>query len=187
MKKVLLIIGAAAFAATMPALAEGPKGNSGKGNHSMSAKGHAIGGKHSAKQAGKSWKGSSTADPRKKRTAGLTDTNGDGRVDRRDVLDRNRDGIDDRTGNRYGGAACPPGLAKKSPACVPPGLAKRQFAEGQRIPNGYNAFTDYSAIPEAYRSQVPYSAANQYIYRDNQVYIVDPATRAVTSIINLIR
>ncbi len=29
-------------------------------------------------------------------------------------------------GNRGGG--CPPGLAKKSPACVPPGLAKKQYA-----------------------------------------------------------
>lgn len=26
-------------------------------------------------------------------------------------------------------SACPPGLAKKSPACVPPGLAKKQYSD----------------------------------------------------------
>ena len=186
MKKVLLIAGAAALATTVPAFAKGPKGNSGKGNPSMSARGHAMGGKHGTARTGKSW-ASPKAVSRTKRSAGLTDTNGDGRIDTRDVLDRNLDGVDDRTGNRYGGAACPPGLARKSPACVPPGQAKREFAEGQRLPNSYNAFTDYNAIPEAVRSQVPYSAANQYIYRDNRVYIVDPTTRAVTSVIDLLR
>lgn len=54
----------------------------------MSAKGHSMGGKHSAKQASKSWKGPAKADSRKTPAAGLTDTNGDGRVDTRDILDR---------------------------------------------------------------------------------------------------
>jgi len=181
MYKFIIVVGASALVATMPALAKGKDGS--KGHYSMSAK-------HSAKSkiSTQSNKGFAKANARAKtRTARLTDTNGDGRVNNRDVLDRNLDGIDDRTGRRYGGAACPPGLAKKTPACVPPGQAKRQFAEGQRIPNSFNAFTDYNVIPEAFRSQVPFSTTSQYIYRDNQVYVVDPATRLVTSIINLIR
>ena len=51
------------------------------------------------------------------------------------------------------------------------------------VPSSFHAFTDYNAIPHAYHSQVPYSPTSRYIYRDNQVYVVDPATRAVTSII----
>lgn len=180
MKKVLLAVGAAALAVSMPAFAKGPngKGASAKAQHSLGAK-HKIKSKGHAKDA--------RARARARSAVPFRDTNGDGLLDARDVIDRDRNGIDDRAQNRYGGADCPPGLAKKSPACVPPGQAKRQFAQGQRIPSSYNALTGYNAIPEAYRSQVPYSPTSRYIYRDNQVYVVDPATRAVTSIINLIR
>ena len=184
MRKVLLVVGAAALATSMPVLAAGPHGKGGsKGSHVMSAK-HGTKSKVSSRSNNTYSKANARA---RTRTSGLTDTNRDGRVNSRDVLDGNLDGVDDRTGNRYGSAACPPGLAKKSPACIPPGQAKREFAQGQRIPQSYNAFTDYNAIPQAYRTQVPYSTVNQYIYRDNQVFVVDPATRLVTSIINLIR
>ena len=184
MKNIFLMVGAAALTVTMPAFAKNPQGKGGaKGHHSVNAK-HGV----KAKSSAQSNKGHAVTRARtKSRMASLTDTNRDGRIDSRDVLDRNLDGFDDRTGRRYGGAACPPGLAKKSPACVPPGQAKRQFAEGQRLPNSYNAFTDYNAIPEAFRSQVPYSTTDRYIYRDNQVYVVNPTTRLVTSIIKLIR
>ena len=118
----------------------------------------------------------------------LVDLNGNGIADYRERwIDRDRDGIDDRAQGRHGGAACPPGLAKKTPACVPPGQANRTFREGQRLPSSYDRYTEYSMIPEAYRSQVPYLETNRYIYRDDRVYIVDPATRIITRIINLIR
>lgn len=117
----------------------------------------------------------------------MVDTNNNGIADFRErLIDRDRDGIDDRAENRYGGNICPPGLAKKDPACVPPGQAKRIFNEGQRIPVGYSFFSDYDDIPVAYRSQVPFLETNRYIYRDNRVYIVDPTTRLVTRIIDLV-
>jgi hypothetical protein len=102
-------------------------------------------------------------------------------------VDRNRDGINDRAQNRYGGAACPPGLANRTPACVPPGQARRMFNEGQRIPTNYGAFTSYNDIPMEYRQQYNIPVDQNYIYRDNMVYVVDPRTRLVTDIINLIR
>ena len=118
----------------------------------------------------------------------MVDLNGNGVADYRErMIDRNRDGIDDRAGNQFGGGACPPGLAKKTPNCVPPGQAKRMFREGQRLPTSYSGYTDYNSIPETFRSQVPYMEANRYIYRDNSVYVVDPRTRVVTQIINLLR
>jgi hypothetical protein len=118
----------------------------------------------------------------------MVDLNGNGIADYRErFIDRDRDGIDDRAGGQYGGAACPPGLSKKSPACMAPGQAKRMFRQGQRLPGGYDAFTDYNSIPELYRSRVPYLESSRYIYRDDSVYVVDPQTRIVTQIIDLLR
>ena len=115
-----------------------------------------------------------------------TDRNRNGIADRleRRPVDRNRDGIADRAQNQYGGAACPPGLANRTPACVPPGQARRMFREGQRIPTNYGAFTNYNDIPLQYRSRVP--SGYNYIYRDDSVYVVDPQTRLVRTIVNLL-
>jgi hypothetical protein len=121
----------------------------------------------------------------------VVDRNRDGIDDRAQTRlnDRNRDGIDDRTGNRYGGNICPPGLANRTPSCVPPGQANRMFREGQVIPQNYGYYTPYDAllgrVPEAYRNQIP--AGQNYIYRDDAIYVVDPRTRIVTDIINLLR
>jgi Ni/Co efflux regulator RcnB len=83
--------------------------------------------------------------------------------------------------------ACPPGLAKKRNGCVPPGQARKAYwNEGSRVPVGYSSWTRYDAIPERYRSQVPYNADYRYIYRDDQVYAVDPKTRLVQEVINLL-
>ena len=106
----------------------------------------------------------------------------------RGFIDRNRDGIDDRLGNRYGGAVCPPGLANRNPPCVPPGQARRAFREGQVLPRTYRYYTPYDAlidrIPIGYRDDIP--VGYNYIYRDNAVYVVDPRTRIVRSIIDLL-
>jgi hypothetical protein len=58
------------------------------------------------------------------------------------------------------------------------------FRQGQRIPTNYGALTDYNDIPSQYRSRVP--TGYDYIYRDNSVYVVDPQTRLVRSIIDLL-
>lgn len=50
---------------------------------------------------------------------------------------------DNRRGDReryeHRAQGCPPGLAKKSPACIPPGQAKkyRSYHRGERIRDGY--------------------------------------------------
>lgn len=117
------------------------------------------------------------------------DANRNGILDRRErgYVDRNRDGRDDRFAgrydNRYGANSCPPGLAKKGNGCMPPGQAKRLFREGQRIPGGYNYYTDYSNIPMQYRTQYGLTDDNRYIYRDNSIYVVDPRTSVVEQII----
>ena len=88
----------------------------------------------------------------------------------------------------YGLGGCPPGLAKKTPACVPPGQAKQLFNVGQRVPFGYNGLLGYDALPYDIRSRYaagidPYS---RYIYRDDYLYRVDPRTMVVSEILRTI-
>lgn len=87
----------------------------------------------------------------------------------------------------YGVGGCPPGLAKKSPACVPPGQAKKLFNVGQRVPNGYQGYTPYSQVPYDLRRQYGLGYDDRYIYRDNYLYRVDPKTMVVEQILNAVR
>ena len=87
-----------------------------------------------------------------------------------------------------GVGGCPPGLAKKTPACVPPGQAKRLFNVGQRVPLGYRGLLGYDGLPYDVRSRYgagldPYS---RYIYRDDYLYRVDPRTMVVSEILRAI-
>jgi hypothetical protein len=99
------------------------------------------------------------------------------------AADRNGNGIAD-VRERRGANGCPPGLARKNNGCVPPGQARKLFAAGQRVPSGYN-LSRYQDIPASLRGRVP--SGQNYIYRDQTVYVVDPATRLVTSIIGGLR
>ena len=79
-------------------------------------------------------------------------------------------------------ATCPPGLADRG--CLPPGQARRLYREGQRIPSSFRTYSAYGDIPAALRVRVP--EGYRYIYRDNTVYVVDPTTSLVRSIVDLI-
>jgi hypothetical protein len=98
-----------------------------------------------------------------------------------------RSGDHARGDTRYGSNSCPPGLARKHNGCLPPGQAKKLYNVGQRLPAGYRSYTSYNSIPRMYRSRVPYDANQRYIYRDQSVYVVNPRTRLITSIIDLLR
>lgn len=96
-------------------------------------------------------------------------------------------------GNGHGGwhgdagYGCPPGLAKKHNGCMPPGQARKMYwNQGAYVPRDYNGWTRYSSIPNRYRSRVPYNSDYRYVYRDNYVYVVDPRTRLVRDVIDLL-
>jgi hypothetical protein len=86
----------------------------------------------------------------------------------------------------YGVGGCPPGLAKKSPACVPPGQAKKMFGLGQRVPFGYQGLLGYNSVPyqlrDYYGSQL--DPRSRYIYDNNYLYRVDPRTMLVQQILS---
>jgi hypothetical protein len=86
----------------------------------------------------------------------------------------------------HGGGGCPPGLAKKNNGCLPPGQAKKLFAQGQRVPNGYNGYTPYGSIPYDLRRQYDLKDDYRYIYRDDYLYQVDPTTLVVQRILSAI-
>jgi len=167
--KILLLASVVLGFAATPALAQG-KSHGKHGAASAHSTGHssAIGSQH----------GRSTLSTR-------VDGNRNGILDRRErgFRDRDRDGRDDRFQNRYGVNDCPPGLAKKNNGCLPPGQASRLFREGQRVPNGYNYYTDFSNIPVQYRNQYNLDPNARYIYRNGQIYVVDPRTSLVQRVI----
>ena len=186
MRKLILLAGIAALTAAVPATANAQGRGHGRG-HAAHSQGH---GNSAAAQQRRV-----DAQQRRTTTTRVVDRNGDGvdaqqrRTTTTRVVDRNGDGVDDRTGRRYGGAVCPPGLANRTPACVPPGQARRGFREGQLVPQNYGNYTTYDQligrVPEAYRTQIP--TGYNYIYNGNNVYVVDPRTRIVQDVINLLR
>jgi hypothetical protein len=159
MRKLILLAAAASMAAGMPALAKPGKGG-GHGAH-----------------AGTTVKAKGKVKVRTTHRVTASDRNGNGILDSRERR---------AAANRYGANDCPPGLARKNNGCLPPGQARKLFTQGQRLPVGYNFYSDYDDIPVAYRSRVPFNDDYRYIYRDDTVYVVDPATRLVTRVIDLI-
>jgi hypothetical protein len=104
-------------------------------------------------------------------------------------IDRNRNRIDDRQEammNRWGGAVCPPGLAKKVPPCVPPGQVNRSWREGQRLPVNYRWYTPWGDISGDWRTRYDLDDDYRYIVHERYIYEVDPATRVVRRIIDLL-
>lgn len=82
--------------------------------------------------------------------------------------------------------SCPPGLAKKDPACVPPGLARKDDDyHGTRVGDELRV-RDYVVIRDFDRYDLERRAGWDYYRDDDRVYRVDSDTRKVLAVINLI-
>lgn len=107
------------------------------------------------------------------------------RIERHDHdRDRDRDRVRHRDRDhlpvRYADG-CPPGLAKKSPACVPPGQAKKIWSRGD-----YLRIEDYRRILDPRRYSLETRPGWDY-YRDgNRAYRVDSDTRRILAVLELI-
>jgi hypothetical protein len=62
----------------------------------------------------------------------------------------------------------------------------RGYRVGYRFGPDYR-YTAYSALPRTYVTRYRLSPNQRYVYRGNTIYVVDPATYAVTRVLNSIR
>ena len=203
MKKIMMLVGAAAMAVTMPAMAEaqgksGGKGNAAKAQSSVKGQGQARTNARAQSRAAVARNAGAASRVDANRNGILDrferDSDGDGILDYREgrvqrSVDRNGNGILDRfeSGRRMN--FCPPGLAKKTPACIPPGQAKRMFNQGQRVPTNFRGLTDFDDLSPQLRDRLPAEFRSDnfdFIVRDNTIFVVDPTTRVVRSIIELL-
>lgn len=81
----------------------------------------------------------------------------------------------------------PPGLAKKSPACVPPGQAKRDNVRYGRGVGDRLRVEDYVLVRDLDRYDVEYRDNWRYYQSEDQLYRVDAETRQILAVINLAR
>ena len=79
--------------------------------------------------------------------------------------------------------ACPRGLVWRGTVCVPPGQKVKLLAVGARVPTGW-AYTPWGTVPVDLRSRYDLDPAYRYVYRDNVIYVVDPRTHLIRSIIS---
>lgn len=85
-------------------------------------------------------------------------------------------------------AKCPPGLAKKSPACVPPGQAKKSKSNGDVIiyRAGDIYRSDYPVVRDYDRYGLPRLKNGKRYYRvGDNILAVDDNTRLVLDIISV--
>lgn len=85
--------------------------------------------------------------------------------------------VDRKAPDTRPGSNCPPGLAKKSPACIPPGQVKSRYRAGDRYQDGYSWITN----PGRYGlKDGSYIRAGDYVYR------VDRDTQKVLNLIGAV-
>lgn len=80
-------------------------------------------------------------------------------------------------------AHCPPGLAKKTPACIPPGQAKKLYTIGQPLPQ----VVVFQPVPHDLLVRLqPVPVGYQYVMVDRDVLLVSEASHHVIDAITLL-
>ncbi|MCV2870467.1 excinuclease ABC subunit A [Defluviimonas sp. WL0002] len=81
-----------------------------------------------------------------------------------------------------GPKGCPPGLAKKDPACVPPGLARKDWHRGD-----YVGDYDYHRIryPDRY-GLPPLRSGQRYLIVDDQILVVNEDTYTIVTVLRAV-
>lgn len=85
--------------------------------------------------------------------------------------------------------ACPPGLAKKDPACVPPGQVGKSWTPDRIYVQGDRIRGDYVLIPQAEWDDLaltPYDDGTVYVVIDNQIVRVRESNLVVIEPIRIL-
>jgi len=83
-----------------------------------------------------------------------------------------------------GAGNCPPGLAKKSPACVPPGLAKKGVHIGDRLDRDEVIFIETPGDWGIYRPGSYYRTRGMIVRVDPETMEVLELIRAVANVLD---
>lgn len=203
MRNMILAAGVAALAISVPATAKPDR--DGKGRGAQASKVERGGGK--AKFAQRSERGRGKAQKAEIRTRNenkarvriaerrrdIREIRVERREDARERFafnrDRNHRRIAFHTGNKWGGAVCPPGLAKKTPACVPPGQVGRNRFDHDRIIIGQRLPRTFQTRVLPLRLRNVYRDDNRYTYRlgdRGYVYRVRRDNQTIAALLPLI-
>jgi len=85
--------------------------------------------------------------------------------------------------------ACPPGLAKKDPACVPPGQVGKSWVEGQVYAEGDRIRGEYRVIPPEEWEELsldPITDDSVYVIIDNQILRIKESNLTVIAAIRIL-
>ena len=82
---------------------------------------------------------------------------------------------------------CPPGLAKKHPACVPPGHARHDARRHGPRAGEVLRIGDYVVIRDPGRYDLERRDGWQYYRDDSNIYRVDRDTQRILAVLNLVR
>lgn len=85
--------------------------------------------------------------------------------------------------------SCPPGLAKKDPACIPPGQVGKSWTTDRIYVEGDRIRGDYVVIPEAEWEELsltPIDDGTTYVVIDNQIVRVKESNLVVIEPIRIL-
>jgi Ni/Co efflux regulator RcnB len=100
------------------------------------------------------------------------------------VDDRDRSTVSSYYREQFARGNCPPGLAKKDNGCLPPGQAKKMWTVDRPLPP---AVAYYPLPTELYGRLTPPPAGYQYVRVDDDVLLMQTATRSVVNLVANLR
>jgi Ni/Co efflux regulator RcnB len=100
------------------------------------------------------------------------------------VNDRDRSTVSSYYRAEFARGNCPPGLAKKDNGCLPPGQAKKIWVVDRPLPP---AVVYYPLPTELYGRLTPPPAGYQYVRVDDDVLLMQTATRSVVNLVVSLR
>jgi Ni/Co efflux regulator RcnB len=96
------------------------------------------------------------------------------------IVDHDRSAVSSYYREEFARGNCPPGLAKKDNGCLPPGQARKMWAVGQPLAP---TVVYYPLPPELFTRLTPPPAGYQYVRVDDDILLMQTASRSVVNLL----
>ncbi len=100
------------------------------------------------------------------------------------IVDNDRRVVSTYYRDEFSRGNCPPGLAKKDNGCLPPGQAKKMWVVGQPLPP---QVVYYPLPPTLYSRLTPPPYGYEYVRVDDDVLLMQSASRSILNILTNLR